>query len=72
MPLLQLGSGGVVLLDIADRIGRTRFIQPLLGLLAGGAFGIANKQHGIFPFLTVFLSIPQFPPGVKEENIKLS
>ena len=45
MPCGQLVIGGVFQLDVPKDIVDVVFVQPFFRLLAGGAFGIAEKDH---------------------------
>lgn len=47
MPLPEFGFGWVLLLDVAGLIWNPFGVKPFLGLLAGGAFGVADKSHGV-------------------------
>lgn len=49
MPLPEFGYGWVLLLDVAGLIWNAFRVKPFLGLLAGGAFGVAKKNHGGMP-----------------------
>ena len=46
VPCSQLVISRVLQLDVAEIVGNVVFVQPLSRLLAGGAFGVANKGHG--------------------------
>ena len=56
MPLPELGFGWVLFLDVAGLIWNSFRVKPFLGLLAGGAFGVAKKDHGGFPPAVGYLS----------------
>ena len=49
MPCGQLLGSRVVQLDVPEVIGDLVVIQPLFGLLAGGALGVTEKDHEFRP-----------------------
>ena len=55
MPLPELGFGWVLFLDVAGLIWNSFRVKPFLGLLAGGAFGVAKKNHGGMPPVVRYL-----------------
>lgn len=54
VPCGQLVVSGIFQLDIAKIIGDVVLVQPCSRLLAGGAFGVADKSHGV-TLLIVFM-----------------
>lgn len=56
MPLPEFGHGWVLLLDVAGCVWNPFGVTPFLGLLAGGAFGIAKKNHGGMPPVVGYLT----------------
>ena len=57
MPLPEFGHGWVLLLDVAGCVWNPFGVKPFLGLLAGGAFGIAKKDHGGSPPVVGYLRV---------------
>ena len=55
MPLPEFGHGWVLLLDVAGCVWNPFGVKPFLGLLAGGAFGVAKKNHGGMPPVVRYL-----------------
>ena len=56
IPLPEFGHGWVLLLDVAGCVWNPFGVKPFLGLLAGGAFGVAKKDHGGVPPVVGYLS----------------
>lgn len=57
MPLPEFGYGWVLFLDVAGLIWNSFGVKPFLGLLAGGAFGVAKKDHGGSPPVVGYLRV---------------
>ena len=57
MPLPEFGHGWVLLLDVAGCVWNPFGVKPFLGLLAGGAFGVAKKDHGGSPPVVGYLRV---------------
>ena len=55
MPPPEFGHGWVLLLDVAGCVWNPFGVKPFLGLLAGGAFGVAKKNHGGMPPVVRYL-----------------
>ena len=55
MPLPEFGFGWILLLDVAGLVWNAFHVKPFLGLLAGGAFGVAKKNHGGLPPVVRYL-----------------
>ena len=55
MALPEFGHGWVLLLDVAGCVWNPFGVKPFLGLLAGGAFGVAKKNHGGMPPVVRYL-----------------
>ena len=62
VPAAQLRLGGVLGLDVPHLSGQAPGLQPRLGLLAGGALGVTDKQHGNPPFGIQLYGITAFSP----------
>ena len=60
MPCGQLVVSRIFHFDVSECIGNAVLVQPLLRLLAGGAFVVADKSHGVTLLITkvYFLPIP--------------
>ena len=66
MPQAQLVDVGVVLHDVALIKLDVVLVEPVHGLLAGGTFGIVDKQHGV-PSVEVGLFLPCYHSMAREQ-----
>ena len=57
IPLPEFRFGWVLLLDVAGCVWNPFGVKPFLGLLAGGAFGVAKKDHGGSPPVVGYLRV---------------
>ena len=56
IPLPEFRFGWVLLLDVAGHIWNSFRVKLFLGFLAGGAFGVAKKNHGRIPPVVGYLT----------------
>ena len=71
VPCGQLVVSGIFQLDIAKIIGDVVLVQPCSRLLAGGAFGVADKDRGpTLLLLQKYISCP-FRTGIRFFQTKL-
>ena len=56
MPLPEFCFGWILFFDVAGLVWDAFCVKLFLGLLAGGAFGVAKKDHGRIPPVVGYLT----------------